>query len=511
MHMPTVIFSGEGLTIRQAYDTAENHRPVALSPEAAIHMAASRRMVMRYLNEERNVYGVTTGFGRFSDVVIPAEQRQALQVNLLRSHAAGVGAPFSPAVVRGMMLLRANALAKGYSGVRTEVVQLLVDMLNHDVLPVIPSQGSVGASGDLAPLAHLALVLIGEGQAVHGGRVQPGAAALSGAGLAPVVLEAKEGLALINGTQAMGALAVLAGQQAQWLADWADAAAALSVDVLRGIPMAFHPAVARVRPHPGQATVQDHLRRMLAGSQLTTDPGQLRVQDAYSLRATPQVHGAARDGLSHILDVVSVELNSATDNPLLFPEEGEVISAGNFHGEPLALVLDYLGIVAAEWASISERRIERMVNPSLSGLPAFLTRNGGLHSGLMLAQYTAASLVSENKVWAHPSSVDSIPTSANQEDHVSMGTTAGRKALTIVGNLQRVLAIELIAGAQAADLLGPTLLAPRTRQVYDWVRQTVSTLDTDRPPSVDIEALASAMLDSSGLGLLEILFAAERT
>jgi histidine ammonia-lyase len=268
------------------------------------------------------------------------------------------------------------------------------------------------------------------------------------------VLEAKEGLALINGTQAMGALAVLASQEAQMLGLWADGACALTVEGLRGIPMAFHPAVARVRPHPGQAAVQARLRHLLEGSPLVTRPGELRMQDAYSLRAAPQVHGACLDGLTHVREVLAVEINSATDNPLLFPDIDEAISAGNFHGEPLALVLDYLGIVAAEWANISERRIERMVNPTLSGLPAFLTRQGGLYSGLMLAQYTAASLVSENKVWAHPSSVDSIPTSANQEDHVSMGTTAGRKALTIVANLQKVLAIELLCAAQAADLLG---------------------------------------------------------
>ncbi|POB09991.1 histidine ammonia-lyase [Sulfobacillus sp. hq2] len=503
--MPHVTLSGEGLTIAQTYAIAKHYDPVELDPEAAMNMAASRHMVVRYLDEERTVYGVTTGFGRFSEVVIPADKRQTLQVNLLRSHSAGVGTPFSETVVRGMMALRANALAKGYSGVRPVVVEQLVNLLNKNVVPVIPSQGSVGASGDLAPLAHLALVLIGEGMATYQGQVLPGAKALERAGLTPLVLEAKEGLALINGTQAMGAMGVLAVHEATGLADWADAAAALSIDVLRGIPLAFHPAVARVRPHPGQALVQQHLRDLLHGSQLTTSPGQLRVQDAYSLRTTPQVHGAAREGLAHIADVVTAELNSATDNPLLFADEDMVISAGNFHGEPLALVLDYLGIVAAEWASISERRIERMVNPTLSGLPAFLTTHGGLHSGLMLAQYTAASLVSENKVWAHPSSVDSIPTSANQEDHVSMGTTSARKSLTIVGNLRYVLAIELLAGAQAADLIGPTLLAPATRKVYEWVRTMVPTLEDDRSPAPDIEVVAAAMLSESGQQVLNEL------
>ncbi len=507
--MQPVILSGYDLSIEEVYRVALHHIAVAISPEAATQMAASRRMVMRYLDEERSVYGVTTGFGRFSDVVIAPDKRQELQVNLLRSHAAGVGVPFGPEIVRGMLMLRANALIKGYSGVRMEVVALLVEMLNRDVVPVIPSQGSVGASGDLAPLAHLALVLIGEGRAWHQGREMSGADALREAGLSPVVLEAKEGLALINGTQAMGALAVLASERAQILSLWADAACALSVEGLRGIPMAFHPEVARVRPHPGQLTASAHLRHLLEGSQLVTRPGELRMQDAYSLRTAPQVHGACLDGLQHVRAVLEVEINSATDNPLLFPDIDEAISAGNFHGEPLALVLDYLGIIAAEWASISERRIERMVNPTLSGLPGFLTRQGGLYSGLMLAQYTAASLVSENKVWAHPSSVDSIPTSANQEDHVSMGTTAGRKSLTIVANLQKVLTIELICGAQAADLLGPEKLAPGTRKIYEWVRERVPGLEEDRPPSPDIETLAAAMLEPGVAGWLEALLIAK--
>ncbi|WP_028961930.1 histidine ammonia-lyase [Sulfobacillus thermosulfidooxidans] len=507
--METVILTGDDLDIEQAYHVAHDHYPVALSEEAANKMAASRAMVTRYLAEGKSVYGVTTGFGRFSDVLIPEDKRQELQINLLRSHSAGVGEPFGEEIVRGMMVLRANALAKGYSGIRESVVRLLIDMLNRGVVPVIPSQGSVGASGDLAPLAHLALVLIGEGWAqVHGGPKIPGGQALKSVGLEPVILEAKEGLGLINGTQAMGSLGVSASTQAKFLGLWADVAASLSIEALRGIPMAFHPQVALVRPHPGQRIVQQHLRTMLEGSHLVTEPGELRMQDAYSLRATPQVHGACLDALGHVQEVLSREINSATDNPLLFPEEELVISAGNFHGEPLALVLDYLAILAAEWANISERRIERMVNPALSGLPPFLTRHGGVFSGLMLAQYTAASLVSENKVWAHPSSVDSIPTSANQEDHVSMGTTAGRKALMVVNNLRYVLSIELLCGAQACDLLGPEHMAPRTHAVYQWIRQLVPPLEADRPLAPDIERIAEALLVSDTINWLENLLMA---
>ncbi len=508
--MEPLMISGNDLSIEQAYRVAHYHHPIKLSQEAANKMAASRNMVVRYLTEGHSVYGVTTGFGRFSDVLIPQDKRQELQINLLRSHAAGVGEPFSPEIVRGMMLLRANALAKGYSGIRTQVITLLIEMLNRNVVPVIPQQGSVGASGDLAPLAHLALVLIGEGWATvgHSQEVLPGDQALRRAGLEPVVLEAKEGLALINGTQAMSSLGVDAIMQAQFLALWADAAASLSMEALRAIPMAFHPLVAQMRPHPGQGIVQRHLLTMLEGSRLVTNPGELRMQDAYSLRATPQVHGACLDALEHIRQVVRREINSATDNPLLFPEVDMVISAGNFHGEPLALALDYLAIASAEWASISERRIERMVNPALSGLPPFLTREGGIYSGLMLAQYTAASLVSENKVWAHPSSVDSIPTSANQEDHVSMGTTAGRKAHTIIHNLRYVLSIELMSAAQACDLLGPEKMAAKTHQVYAWVRELVPPLEVDRPLAPDIALIAESLLDPDTVSWLEHLLMA---
>ncbi|PSR31621.1 MAG: histidine ammonia-lyase [Sulfobacillus benefaciens] len=496
---------GQTLTPKTVYQVAVDNLPVILSSEVAHSMAASRRMVERYLDEERIVYGITTGFGRFSDVVIPDDLRQLLQLNLLRSHAAGVGSPFDPSIARAMVLLRANALAKGYSGIRIEVVETLLAMLNRGVTPIIPSQGSVGASGDLAPLAHLALVLVGEGQAWFDGAQMSAVEALSRAGLAPLVLQAKEGLALINGTQAMGAMGALAVYQAELLADWADILGSLTTEVLRGIPMAFSEAVARVRPHPGIAVCAENLRRLTDGSRLTTLPGELRVQDAYSIRCMPQVHGASRDGLRHVAEVVTREINSATDNPLLFEDLDLAISAGNFHGQPIALVLDYLAIILAEWASISERRIERMVNPALSGLPAFLVAQGGINSGLMLAQYTAASLVSENKVLAHPSSVDSIPTSANQEDHVSMGTTAGRKALQVLENLQTVLAIEAICGAQAADLLGPHLLSPRGKQVYDFVRQRVLPWEHDRILAPDIAVMKESLGTAQARALVESL------
>jgi histidine ammonia-lyase len=485
---------GEHLSIEDVVAIAWKRAPIpAISAPALRRMAESRQVVERAVEADRPAYGITTGFGRFQDVAIPADSRRELQKNLIRSHAAGVG-PLLPAeVVRAMLILRANALAKGYSGVRAVVVERLLDLLRHDILPAIPSRGSVGASGDLAPLAHLGLALLGEGEVFYRGERREAGEVLRQAGLDRLELEAKEGLALINGTQMMTAYGALLIARARQLADAADMAAALSVDVLRGIPDAFMAEVAAVRPHPGHALVASHLRTALSGSRLTTRPGELRVQDAYSLRCTPQVHGAARDALAHVAEVVARELNAATDNPLIFAEQDQVVSAGNFHGEPLALTLDYLGMALAEWASISERRLERMVNPALSGLPAFLIEDGGLHSGLMLAQYTAAALVSENKVLAHPASVDSIPTSANQEDHVSMGSISAEKAWRIQANAEYVVAAELIAGAQAADIVGADKLGLGTAQAYRFVRESVSFRDRDRPLGVEIEAVAARL------------------
>lgn len=469
-----------------------------LDPSAKERMLASRAVVDRAVATDRVAYGVTTGFGRFSDVAIADPDRGRLQVNLIESHSAGVGEPLPAPVARAMVLLRANALAKGFSGARPVLVERLVDLLAHDIVPEIPRFGSVGASGDLAPLSHLALVLTGRGFATWHGQRMTGAEALARAGLAPVVLEAKEGLALINGTQMMTAYAALIVAQAGTLMDWADLAAALTVDVLRGIPAAFDERVAAIRPHPGHAVTARHLREALEGSRLTTQPGELRVQDAYSLRCIPQIHGASRDALVHIAEVVEREINSATDNPLIFADDDAVVSAGNFHGQPMALVLDYLAIALAELADVSERRIERMVNPALSGLPPFLVREGGLNSGLMLAQYTAAALVSQNKVLAHPASVDSIPTSANQEDHVSMGSVSAVKAHDVLRNVTWVIGAELICGAQAAELVGPERLGQGTRTAYDWVRQRVAPWDQDRVLSPDLERVAADLVDGVG-------------
>ncbi|HXF82607.1 MAG TPA: histidine ammonia-lyase, partial [bacterium] len=436
---------GDALTIADVVAVARERAPVALSSRARAKMAASRAVVERLVREGAVVYGITTGVGELADVRISPAQSAALQVNIVRSHSAGVGEPLPDEVVRAMMLLRAHALALGYSGVREEPVALLLAMLNQGLHPVVPAQGSVGASGDLAPLAHLALTLIGEGEIRDAaGTVRPARAALAAAGLQPVVLAAKEGIALVNGTQLMTACGVLALHDAQLAAVCADIAGAMSCEALQALAGAFDPALHAVRPHPGQQASASNLRRLLAGSGMVSTPAPGRVQDAYALRCIPQVHGAARDALAYVRSTLETELNAATDNPLVFPDTGRVLSGGNFHGQPVALALDVLAVAVSALASIAERRIERLVNPHLSGLPAFLTPDGGVHSGLMLAQYAAAALVSENKVLAHPASVDSIPTSANQEDHVSMGSTAARKALTVVGHVQQVVGIELV-------------------------------------------------------------------
>jgi histidine ammonia-lyase len=463
-----------------------------------------REQVEELLATGQVVYGVTTGFGKFSDVQISPEDAAQLQVNLIRSHACAVGTPLPIPTVRALMALRANALAKGYSGVSPETLQLLVDCLNHGVTPVVPEQGSLGASGDLAPLSHLALLLMGEGEAFYQGERLPGGEALRRAGLQPIQLAAKEGLALINGTQAMTAVGLLAYVQAERLAKAADVIAALTLECLRGIPEAFAEEVHRVRPYPEQIGVAGNLRRLLQGSGLTTRQGEIRVQDAYSLRCLPQVHGATRQVLAYVQEKIGIEVNSATDNPLLFLEEGTVISGGNFHGQPIAFAMDFLKIGISELANISERRTERLVNPALSGgLPAFLSHDPGLASGMMIPQYVAASLVSENKVLAHPASVDSIPSSANQEDHVSMGTTAARHAAMVVGNAAKVLAIELICAAEAAEFAGSDKLAPATRVLYELVRKDVPPVVQDRSLSQEIEMVAAALLEGRWLEQVE--------
>jgi histidine ammonia-lyase len=461
--MADVIVDGNGLTIEDVVLIARNAgASAALSDSARESIARSRRGVEAFLAAGERVYGITTGFGALKDHFITPDHSRELQRNMIMSHSVGVGEPFPEEVVRGMLLVRANALAKGYSGIRLSVVQALLDLLDRGVYPVIPAKGSVGSSGDLAPLSHLTLTLIGLGEAVYEGKRMASAEALSLAGLAPVVLEAKEGLALINGTTAMTAVAALAVHDAENLAATADVAGAMSLEAMQGVPAALDARLHAARPYPGQIAVAANLRALIDGSDLVSREREggapARVHDAYCLRCMPQVHGAVRDAIDYVRQVVTTELNSATDNPLLFVEEGDgsvtPISGGNFHGEPIALAMDFLGIAVAELGSISERRIARLVDAHANegSLPPFLTPSSGLHSGFMLAQYVAAALVSENKVLAHPASVDSIPTSAGMEDHVSMGTIAARQAREILGNVMNVLSIELMAGAQGIDL-----------------------------------------------------------
>ena len=480
---------GEHLTIADVVRVARERAEVALSPHARERVAQSRAMVEQLVRDGRVVYGITTGVGELAGVHISPQQSAKLQVNIVRSHSAGVGDPLPEEVVRAMMLLRAHALALGYSGIRPQTLTLLVEMLNRGLHPIIPSQGSVGASGDLAPLAHLALALIGEGDVTVTGAPMPSRDALAGAGLSPALLTAKEGVALINGTQAMTGIAALAVFDARRLATGADISGAMSFEALRGLPEAFDPLLQRVRPHPGQQASADNLRRLIAGSEILTQPrANGKVQDAYALRCMPQVHGASRDAIGYANTVVEIELNAATDNPLIFSDEARVISGGNFHGQPVAIAMDLLAIACAELASIAERRIERLVNPHLSGLPAFLTADGGLHSGLMLAQYTAAALVSENKVLSHPASVDSIPTSANQEDHVSMGTIAARKAAQVVRHAQQVIGVELVCAGQALEFHRPAVAGVGTRAAYESVRRVVPPLAADRVLAADLAA-----------------------
>ena len=487
-----ILLDGNRLTLSDLEAVAREGRPVALDPAARERVARSRAVVDAAVAKGAVVYGVNTGFGNFADVVIAPARLGELQLNLVRSHAVGVGELLDEAETRALMLLRANVLAKGLSGVRPQTLECLVDLLNARIHPAVPSQGSVGASGDLAPLAHLARALVGEGDVRRaGGTLEPAADALARAGLAPVVLEAKEGLALINGTQLMTAVAGLALAEAWRLARTADVAGAVTLDALLGTDVAFDPRIHAARPHPGQQASAANLRRLLAGSPLREshrDCG--KVQDAYSLRCIPQVHGAARDALAFASRTVDVEMNAATDNPMVFAETGELLSGGNFHGEPVAMAADVMAIAVAEIGAISERRIERLVNPTLSGLPAFLTSDGGLQSGLMMAHVTAAALASENKSLAHPASVDSIPTSANKEDHVSMGVTAARQAARAVANTRRILAIELVAACQALEFRRPLTTSAPLEAVHARVRETVAAYGRDRSLSAEIEALA---------------------
>ncbi len=455
---PDLFIDGEGLTLEQVQLVARKGAFVKLHLSGKEKLLRSRKIVERIISSDEVAYGITTGFGKFADVSISTEDCNRLQKNIIMSHSCGVGEPLPREVVRAMMLLRANSLAKGYSGIRLELVELLLEMLNCGVHPVVPSKGSVGASGDLIPLSHMALAMIGLGEAEYQEQVMPSRDALHSAGLQPISLTAKEGLALINGTQYMSALGSLALWDALELFKLVSIAAAMTFEALEGIPNAFDPRVHEVRPHQGQQLSAQLMLKLLRGSELLEREEQERVQDAYTLRCIPQVHGASFDAFNYVQGVLEREINSATDNPLIFPDKGDVISGGNFHGQPLALALDFLAIAVSELGNISERRIERMVNPSLNGnLPPFLTEKGGLNSGLMLLQYAAASLVSENKVLAHPASVDSIPTSGNQEDHVSMGSIAALKVRTVVRNVSSILAAELLAASRGLEFVSHRL------------------------------------------------------
>jgi histidine ammonia-lyase len=498
--------TGDDLALVDVWEVAVRGAPVGLSDTARERMAAAREVVERAAHgAQEHTYGVNTGFGRFVSRSIPEELTEELQLRLLRSHACGVGDPYPPEIVRAAMLLRANALAKGYSGARIETVELLVECLNRGVLPHVPSRGSVGASGDLAPLAHLALPLIGEGEATVEGQRLPGAGALAAVGLEPVRLQAKEGLSLVNGTQFMAAFGALGALRAQRLAKTADIACALSLEALQGSRSSFIPQIQALRPLKGQGESAANILRLLEDSAINESHRWCdQVQDAYSLRCAPQVHGASRDLLDYVTATVAVELNAATDNPLVLVEDAMLVSNGNFHGQPLAFALDALAMAVSELANIAERRVERLVNPNLSGdLPAFLTGDGGLNSGFMIPQYVAASLVSENKVLSHPASVDSIPTSAGQEDHVSMGNASGLKAWQVLANAERVLAIELLAGAQAVEFLAPLQPGRGVGAVREFVRELSPRLRDDRPLAPDIEAVAATIGDGSLVAAVE--------
>lgn len=490
-----VAVDGQSLTIDAVEAVARGSAAAVFTDEARVRVAATRRVIDEILASGQVAYGINTGFGRLAEVRIAPEQVGELQLNLLRSHACGVGEPFAEDVVRAMLLLRANVLATGHAGCRPEVVELVLDLLNARVHPVVPSLGSVGASGDLSPLAHLALPLVGEGAAVVGEKVLPGIEALQRAGLSPLVLAAKEGLALINGTQASAAVGALALADAGRLLAAADVVCALTLDALAGTDAAFDRAVHDARPHPGQGESARRMRRLLEGSAIRESHRECgRVQDAYSLRCSPQVHGAGRDAFEHARRVLTIELNSATDNPMVFAD-GRVISGGNFHGAPIAAVFDYLTATVTDLASISERRLARMVDTSLSGLPRFLVDDAGLNSGFMMVQVSAAALVSECKTLSHPASVDSIPTSASQEDHVSMSTWAARKLARVVELGRRVLGMEYLAAAQALEFHRPLTTSAALEGVVARLRERVSRLEDDRFMADDMNAAADLLLD----------------
>jgi len=498
-----IVLDGKTLTMVQVVKIARFMEKVSIHGENRVLVEKSADAVNNFIDQNKIVYGITTGFGNFADVVIPKDQIRLLQKNLLMSHATGTGPIISDEQVRAMMILRINALIKGYSGIRWSTLKRLLLFINRNILPLVPQKGSVGASGDLVPLAHMSLPLIGMGKVKYKGKIHDSAVVLKELGLKPLVLEAKEGLSLINGTQLMAAVGILNAYDSHVLCCTADIAGAASVEALRGTDVPFDPRVHKLRPHNGQIHVARNLRRLLKGSSILKSHVLCgKIQDAYSLRCIPQVHGATRDTLKYVDQVLLTEINSVTDNPIVLSDSGKSISCGNFHGQPVALALDFLGIAISELANISERRIERLVDPALSNLPPFLTQEGGLNSGYMISQYTAAALVSENKILAHPASVDSIPTSANQEDHVSMGTIAAFKGAEIIKNTRSVLAIELLCATQGLDFIeeSPGL---GTRIAHKTIRNRIPTLTQDRVMSYDLKIMEELIFDEFVLKSVE--------
>lgn len=476
--MDKIIINGNDLTIDEVVKVARHNYKVEISDEAKKRIERSRGIVDKIVEEDKVIYGITTGFGKFADVSISGDDCKKLQRNLIISHACGFGNKLDTDIVRAIILLRANALSKGYSGIRLSTLETLVAMLNKGVHPIIPEKGSLGASGDLAPLSHMVLPMLGEGEAEYNGEILPGREAMNRAGIDIVELVAKEGLALINGTQVMTAVGTLALYDGINLVKAGDIAASLTMEALRGVKDAYDLRTHNIRPHEGQLETAKNILSMIDGSTLITEQGELRVQDAYTLRCVPQIHGASKDALNYVKHKVEIEINSVTDNPIV-TEEGDVISGGNFHGQPMALSFDFLGIAMSELANVSERRLERLINYQLNDLPPFLVKHGGLNSGFMITQYAAAALVSENKILAHPASVDSIPSSANQEDHVSMGTIAARKARDIIRNAERVIATEILAACQAIDFRENYKLGKGTDVAYKTVRDSVNFFEND--------------------------------
>lgn len=481
-----VIINGRDLTVEEVIRVCRGYEKVEIAPEAKEAVIKARNYIEKKLEEGAVIYGLTTGFGKFANVVISREEAEQLQKNLIISHTCAMGEPYETKYVRAAMLLRCNALSRGNSGIRLETIQTMIDMLNAGIHPVIPEKGSLGASGDLAPLSHIALALIGLGEVEYKGQIVTAAEAMAKEGIVPVVLAAKEGLALNNGTQMMTAVGVNVLWDAMHLMKTADIATAMTAEALHGITKAYDHKVHDLRGHQGQKDAAENLRTLLAGSKNAFEVQPSKVQDPYSLRCIPQIHGASRDAIQYVYEAVSRELNAVTDNPIVFPDEDEVISGGNFHGQPMALAFDFLKMAISEFADVSERRAERLINPQLSeGLPAFLTKYGGVCSGFMIAQYAAASMVSENKIYAHPACVDSIPSSGNQEDHVSMGTTSARTAAMVLDNAQKVIGIELAAAAQGIWLrqeIGESdisNLAPATKAAYDYIRTVSEPVDDD--------------------------------